>query len=787
MVNLDHIINTIEMIPEPAVVINASSSILCCNKLFMNFVDREEDEIVDETISLFFSSPEVADAFMAQLLKIKDQYEPSLLQSRMINKHGIHLPVLYTVSPFTETIDDQKTFLLIANSKKLEFKPSFDVMFADIPIPFLRIGLDGTILNANEESWIILSYWQREINQQVPEPFLSRLDLGPDHQVGVEIEFQIGYKFFLFVTVSVSVKGYVDIFAFDITQRKKAEKKLEINAQVFESAFEGIVIADAERRIIDVNNAFCTITGYEREEVLGEDLKILRSGKHSPEFYDELWNSVREKGSWQGEIWDRKKGGEIFPKWFSISSIKDLNGEVIRYIGLFSDISVIKKTEEKLYRMANYDALTGLVNRRYFIDQLERALLHAKRLDELLAIMFIDLDGFKHINDSLGHQAGDDLLCIVAKRLKECVRDADIVARMGGDEFIILFPRINYSQDIVKIAEKILKTLSDAVELENSDRFISASIGVAIYPNDAIDAEELIQNADTALYQSKKMGKNIYHFFSPKMNKYAEKKFHIQSRMHLALLNGEFSVYYQPQLDTITNSIIGGEALIRWQLSDDSFESPDLFIPIAEETGLIIEIGDFVLQTICTQAKLWISEGLLDFPISINVSSIQLKRPEFIKRFDAALVASGLKYSNFEIELTERTFVEDAETIQETLRYLKEQGCTLVIDDFGVKYSSLSYLKLLPLDKFKIDKSFVKDLPDDKKSADIVKAVVAMGRSLNLSMIAEGVETREQMDFLKEIDCNCIQGYYFSRPLPADKFHALLKTNKKKIPNIISY
>ena len=471
-----------------------------------------------------------------------------------------------------------------------------------------------------------------------------------------------------------------------------------------------------------------------------------------------------------------KRTGDIYPKWLSISSVNDGQGKITRYIGLFSDISVIKETEEKLYHMANFDVLTGLVNRRYLLDQLERNLQQAKRSNEPLAIMFIDLDGFKLINDSLGHQTGDYVLSVVSERLKECVRDADVVARMGGDEFIILFPQIKNSQNIVQIAEKILTQIIKPISMINGDNFISASIGIAIFPNDASGSEELVQNADTALYRAKDKGKNTYQFFSPEMNRYAIERFSFQSKLHTALDKNEFLVYYQPQYDTIEKQLIRIEALARWKQGGKTFIEPEDFIPIAEETGLINVIGEFIMRTVCEQGKKWLNEGLLNFPISINISSNQLHRPDFINNFHSILEKTGFPPNYLEVELTESIFIENVKDIQDKFKQLKSMGCYLAIDDFGVKYSSLSYLKILPLDKFKIDKSFMKDIPGDSKGADIVKAIIAMGHSLNVEIIAEGVETEEQVNFLKENGCTQIQGYYFSYPVSADDLQTILQT-----------
>ena len=651
----------------------------------------------------------------------------------------------------------------------------------EIPFPVLRISIDGVIIKANKGSWIILSHWKRDEGQAVPPEFMEILNKTVKIDLNNEIELQIGFKVFLLAIVSVPENGYADLFGFDITQRKQVENKLQLDAQVFESASEGIMITDTDQRILDVNNAFCSITGYEREEILGENASILQSGRHSPLFYKKLWKSVKEKGSWQGEIWDRKKNGDIYPKLLTISSVVNDTGKVIRYIGLFSDISVMKATEEKLYHMANFDVLTGLVNRRYFQDQLEKNLHHARRLKDLLALMFIDLDGFKLLNDNFGHQSGDQTLRIVAERLMGSIRDTDIVARMGGDEFTIILPFIKNTQNIAAIADKILRHITRPIKLKNADIFISASIGIAIFPNDARSAEELLQNSDAALYRAKEIGKNLYQFFSPEMNKYVKDRLAIHARLRHALDKNQFRVYYQPQYDIKNNRIIGMESLIRWKPGNNNFIDPDYFIPIAEETGLINEIGEFVLKSACGQGKKWLDENILHVPISVNISVIQLRHPDFIKKIKSIIDDSGFPPEKLEIEITETILIESVGDIRSKLEQLKSLGCSIVIDDFGTKYSSFSYLKILPIDKLKIDKSFIRDISEDNKSADIVKAIIAMGHSLNLKVISEGVETQEQIDFLKKNGCFYIQGFYYSNPVPAAQIHSLLVSENQNI------
>lgn len=549
-----------------------------------------------------------------------------------------------------------------------------------------------------------------------------------------------------------------------------ATKRLDLFSQVFESSGEAIVITDTERNIVVVNQAFTQITGYDLADVMWKNPKLLSSGRQTPEFYQTMWKSINETGRWQGEIWNRRKNGEIFPEWLSISTVKDENGKVVNYIAIFNDITRRKESEQQIQFLAHYDALTKLPNRTLFGDRIQQALAAAKRSSKKVALLFLDLDRFKSINDSLGHLSGDLLLQSVANRLKSCVREMDTVCRQGGDEFMVLLTEIDKAEDAAHIASKIVSAMSEAHLVEDSRLIVTFSIGISIYPDDAVDSPLMIKNADAAMYHAKEKGRNNFQFFTPDMNAEASQRLELESDLRRAVQRWEFELHYQPQTDNRSGKIVGVEALIRWHHPDKGLISPARFIPIAEECGLINAIGEWVLKTACRQNKKWQDEELLKVPVAVNISALQFHQKHFKETIAQALRESGLEPGYLELEITEGVTVKDIETTVHLLNELKLMGVLISIDDFGTGYSSLSYLKRFPIDKLKVDQSFVRDLSTDADDASIVQTIISMGHGLRLKVIAEGVETAEQLAFLKERGCDEIQGYYFSKPLTAGDF-----------------
>jgi diguanylate cyclase (GGDEF)-like protein/PAS domain S-box-containing protein len=642
------------------------------------------------------------------------------------------------------------------------------------PSPVLRISGDGLLLYANRGSWLLQSHWNTEVGKQIPPVWFELVRGAIRSGQSREEELRIGFKTYLLIIVPVPGMGYVNIFGLDVTARKQVERKLHQDAQVFESASEAIMIMDTDMRILDVNLAYETITGYTREEVLGEEASILKSGKRGDGDITAMWESIRSKGSWQGEIWDRRKNGEAYPKWLSLSSIVDDTGAVARYIGLFSDISTMKQTQERLYYLAHYDSLTGLANRRHFLDRLEQSIEDAKRTKEQMAVLFIDLDSFKQVNDTYGHRAGDQFLREAANRIRASLRQSDIVARMGGDEFTAILPHVKNVEDSAVAAQKLLNRMVEPLTLDQQEIFMSSSVGIAIYPKDATDMESLLQFADTALYKAKELGRNCYQFYSPEMNQRAAEILSLKAKLRKGIDLDEFILYYQPQIAVHSGRVVGVEALARWKSRELGLIGPDRFIPLAEETGMIHEIGGRMLRYACGQGQAWRKEGLEFLKIAVNVSSVQLKRSDFASIAESAIAEYGMPPNGLEIEITESVLLIEDETVMSQLKRLKDLGVTLAIDDFGTKYSSLSYLRRLPIDRLKIDMSFVRDLPEDKGSLAIAAAIIAMGHSMNLEVVAEGVETRGQAEVLAEKGCDIFQGLFFSGPMPPDRLRAFV-------------
>lgn len=571
----------------------------------------------------------------------------------------------------------------------------------------------------------------------------------------------------------------LNVIIHDVTDRSRVEAELHLAAKIIESTNEAIIILDTNGIIVSVNQAFCRITGYRKREIIGKTPSVFEWGKD--EILGEIINALNSTGQWQGEVWDKRKSGEIYPKLLSLSAIRN-NGEAVsHYVGIFSDITKLKKAEKHLYRLAHFDTLTKLPNRLLFKDRLQRALIQADRRKTMVALMLLDLDRFKNINDTLGHGAGDQLLVSVAERLSRCVRKSDTVARLGGDEFTVVLPDIQNTMAATGVARKILKAMSKPFELAGRGVFITTSVGITIYPADGVQADRLLQNADMALYHAKEQGKNNFQFFSEEMNTQALKRSLLEDSLRTALERDEFEVYYQPRLDLRTGEILDLEALLRWNHPQQGLITPGNFIGVAEETGLIIPIGDWVLKTACEQNKRWHEMGFNTLGVAVNVSARQFNRQDFIQAIFDILDETRMDPSWLELELTESVAMKDAASTAKLFNDLKMKGVRISIDDFGTGYSSLSYLKSFPIDKLKIDQSFVKDLATESDDESIVKAVIAVAHSLKLKVVAEGVETKEQLKFLRLHHCDEWQGYYFSRPVPTDEVTELLRINSESL------
>lgn len=551
---------------------------------------------------------------------------------------------------------------------------------------------------------------------------------------------------------------------------RKTENMISLYSNILEESREAVCITDDNVNIEYVNAAFTATTGYAKEEVIGKNPKVMKSGRHDAAFYKEMWNSLRNTGQWQGEVWDRRKDGEIYPKWLTIKALRNDRGRPEKYIGIFSDITTFKQTEEYIEHLTHYDHLTNLPNRILLRERLKQAMSIADRQNHLMALMFIDIDQFNKINGALGYSAGDECLTELAQRLLNCVSPKDTVARTGGDEFIIVLNELGGKQDAVLAAQRIVDALAAPFILKKyHDVYITVSIGVTLYPSNADSVDTLLRYADAALKRAKELGNNKFQFYDPEMGDKSFEYLSMETNLRHAFQNKEFVLHYQPVTDLQNGRVVGMEALIRRQ-EHDFLAMPASFIKIAEKTDLILSICEWTLITSCRQAMLWQKEGLPSLRLSVNVSAAQFHQQRLVKTVEEALRETGLDPKCLELELTERVIIYDTQASIKTMHELKAMGVGLSIDDFGTGYSSLSYLKKFPIDKLKIDISFVRDIPSDPDSVSIAKAIIALAHNLGLRVIVEGVENERQYLFFKEHGCDEIQGYYFSVPLPSGSF-----------------
>ena len=559
--------------------------------------------------------------------------------------------------------------------------------------------------------------------------------------------------------------------------RKHFEDEQQLASLVYQNSAEAMMIADAKNRIIAINPAFSQVTGYNFEEVRGKNAKILSSGRHNEAFYQEMWHSINTSGYWQGEIWDQRKNGEVFPEWLTINAIFNKDGSVHRYVAIFSDISERKQNEELIWKQANYDPLTDLPNRRMFRDRLEQEIKNAHRAGTLLALLFIDLDLFKEVNDTLGHGVGDLLLQEASRRIGVCVRESDTVARLGGDEFMVILSQLPDTSPIEKIAQNIIVALAEPYCLGNETAYVSASIGITIYPSDALEAEQLVRNADQAMYVSKNEGRNRFSYFTRSLQEAAQTRLKLINDLRGALLANQFKIFFQPIVDLSTGRIYKAEALLRWEHPKRGMVSPMEFIPLAEETGLIIEIGNWVFKESARWAKRWVALCQEDFQISVNVSPIQFRdEGNHIDAWLTYLVELGLSGKNIVVEITEGLLLNADFGVIDNLLKFRDADIQVAIDDFGTGYSSLSYLKKFHIDYLKIDQSFTRNLETDPSDMALSEAIIVMAHKLGLQVIAEGVETLGQQNLLATAGCDYAQGYLFYKPMPAEELEVLLQT-----------
>ena len=559
---------------------------------------------------------------------------------------------------------------------------------------------------------------------------------------------------------------------------QKNEEDLKIAAIAFQT-HEAILVTDVDKKIIRINKAFTRIMGYSESDILGKTPEVFASERQDEFFYKNFWNTINNEGKWSGEIWNRRKNGEIFPEWQTVSAVKDEQDKITHYISFFSDITEYKLAEKEIEKLAFYDPLTKLPNRRLLHERLEHELNIAKRYQRAGILFFLDLDHFKHINDSLGHSMGDQLLIKTAKRLQSLLRESDTAVRLGGDEFVILVSaQDGIHSDLLEqssiIAEKIINIINSPYLIGEHEFFVSASIGITLFTGNDETVDILLKRADTAMYQAKDAGRNTFRFYQQSMQEATDSRLLIEKNLRAAISKNEISLHYQPQLSD-DNKLIGAEALIRWKHSELGMIPPVEFIPIAEETGLIIPIGQWVVEMVCKQINRWDKQKIHIPRVAINISAKQFHQADFVSMLVHTVFEHQIKPGRVMLEITEGVFLDNLEEAIDKMNALKQNGFTFSIDDFGTGYSSLTYLKRLPFDQLKIDQSFVLGLVNQSTDVAIVKAIIAMAQSMNLNLIAEGVETAEHLKYLYEFGCHDYQGYYFSKPLPAEQLGEYIK------------
>jgi diguanylate cyclase (GGDEF)-like protein/PAS domain S-box-containing protein len=642
------------------------------------------------------------------------------------------------------------------------------------------LDIEGNVVEANDVFCQMLGYsrdevlrmnvtqWDaqfsaEELRQRMPDFINTRAVFETRHRCrdGSVIDVEIST-----VGVHIDDKALLYCSSRDITDRKHAEQQLRLVSRVFDRSAEGVMITDENQLILTINDSFTRVTGYTRDEVIGKTPAILRSGKQGADFYREMWDSLGSRGWWQGEIWNRRENGELYLEWLSINVVRDEHGKIINYIGMFSDITLVKESRQRMEFLATHDELTRLPNRSIFNEHLKQALARSARAGTQLALLFVDLDNFKMINDTLGHEEGDELLKQVANRLKKCVREVDTVARLGGDEFVVLL-EIEHRHAANIMAKRILEAFIAGFLLKDQEYKISPSIGISLFPEDATDPKILMSHADTAMYRAKERGKNTFLFFTREMAEDISHRMLIERSLRLAIPHNEFYLDYQPLIDLATDELAGVEALLRWRHQGEVIP-PGGFIHIAEESGLIVEIGNWVVGEVCRQIRIWSQMDLPPFWVSINISAKHFRRPNIFSQIMGIISLANISPQRLSLEITESSLM-DLESASRMLRKLHEAGFRISVDDFGTGFSSLSYLKRFPVSELKIDRSFVDGIANEAEDRSITTAIIAMARELGLKTVAEGVETHTQHEVLKKLGCDIGQGYLYSPPVPGSQ------------------
>lgn len=777
--------------------------LITCNPAARRMLGYTPDELVGDSAECLFPDREAFEEFTAFLGESLQRWGRCDTVLQMVHRDGHSLDVAMNVTalPPGLGLDDwvvgtirDITGLRDAERAVSETREHLESTLDSLQDAVITVDPETrTILSCNPAVESMFGYPRRELigsptekffpdratYEQIGDDYATVLDEGGAFRHEMSVPHRDGHSVNVELTISALSdtlgwrQGIVATFR-DVTGQRKAEERARLAESVIQNTVEAVMITDLDRRIVEVNPAFERLTGYAASEIIGRTPDILRSDRHDASFYRRIREELDRRGFWQGEIWHRRKDGTIFPSMASTSALRDDAGNITHYSGIFTDISHNKHVQERLDYLTRYDTLTGLPNRASFEDLIGETVAHAGEKDNLAAVFFLDIDHFKTINETLGHSAGDQLLRDVAKRLSVALSPSDEFARLGGDEFGIITRGISDPRDAANLSKQLLDQLQEPFSIEGRDIYVSASIGITLVPADGSDARSLMKNADSALYRAKEQGRNHYEFFSRELNLQAFQNLVLVNSLREGLERGQFELHYQPRVSAADGRIVGAEALLRWNHPDLGLTMPNQFIGLAEQAGLIGALGDWVMRTALATLSDWRARGLPSIQMSINLSPREFAAPELAATLRERLAAHDLDSSLVELEITEGMLMSDPRSVERTLRELRDNGVSVVIDDFGTGYSSLSYLKHFPISGLKIDQSFIRGIPDDADDTAITRAVIAIAQSLNLHLIAEGVETEKQAEFLRRHGCEELQGFLFSPPVAEDAFRDML-------------
>jgi diguanylate cyclase (GGDEF)-like protein/PAS domain S-box-containing protein len=779
-------------------VIDQKGLIVDCNPAFHRCLGYEKSELIGLSITSL-DTPECAARVPEQIAQVMHQGEATF-ETAYYRKDGsvmmVELKVRYI------EVDEKNLFVGILRDitqrHQLErrLKEGLEVYRAAVNTPalgFWSVDLQGRFVEVND-AYVMQSGYSREELLGMGIPDIEAVEKPDVISAHIDRLMCEGHDRFrskhvrkdgtvwpveIVTSYSVIQGGRIFVFIEDITERVVQENRLALAVRVYETMEQAVMVTDAENRIISINPAFTRITGYDLSEVLGQNPSIFSSGRHNEVFYAAMWHSLETLGQWEGEIWDRRKDGSVYAKWLSIKTICDFHGNVHQYVSVFSDITERKKTEESIWKQANFDSLTQLPNRYLLNDHLGQEMKKAQRSGCQLAVLFIDLDRFKEVNDSLGHAKGDSLLVQAARRISSCVRDTDTIARLGGDEFTVLLPDFDGRGNLERIVQSLIRDLSEPYYLGNEDlAYVTASIGIALYPDDASDLQDLLKHSDQAMYVAKAEGRNRFSYFTHSMQEEAREKLVLTDDLRRALVGHQLEVYFQPIIDLKSGEIVKAEALLRWHHPERGMVDPMTFIPLAEDSGLIHEIGNWTFGQAVSCIKRWQALYGCTIQVSVNKSPKQLEK-SVEPSWSDQLAKLDLAGNSIIVEITEGSLLRKSKRIKQRLIEFRNVGIEVSIDDFGTGFSALSYLHQFDIDYLKIDRSFIADLAENAANTTLIEAIIVMAHKLGIKAIAEGVETQMQRDMLIQFGCDYAQGYLYARALPADEFEQLIDGSQK--------